>query len=450
MKAYQGKINMRKKIIILTIISVIVLFGITILIAFDVNPLKISKQVNEDEYFTKTIEIATAEQGSLKNTISTKGSLDSVNSTEEKMPVTAKINEIYVRDGSKVEEGQTLATLDAESLMEEYENLYEEWLEAKSQLGNMKPSYTYTRIIATQEGKVTENNLSKDKNTEDIIREKEYLLAIESDGLQHIYSDDVPKGKISSINYLSAVGRQVKSGDLLFIVKVEDASFRNQVEAVENLENELELYRQLLADPTIKAAQNCIISDVEIEEGQSCEKDTVTLKMKSTDKVEVKITVTKDELRKVLKDTEAMVTLDSGLELTGIVEHISYTPNDNGKYMVTLKIDDIGNADFNDILPGLNVSVEIILEEKDDVVKVPVDAVKADNQGEYVLVYTGSTEELSSYTVDTIPTEKKYIEKGMVTSLYVEIISGVSPGEKIVVVTVSKNDNDFFTGMIGY
>ena len=159
------------------------------------------------------------------------------------MPVTAKINEIYVRDGSKVEEGQTLATLDAESLMEEYENLYEEWLEAKSQLGNMKPSYTYTRIIATQEGKVTENNLSKDKNTEDIIREKEYLLAIESDGLQHIYSDDVPKGKISSVNYLSAVGRQVKSGDLLFIVKVEDASFRNQVEVVENLENELKLHK---------------------------------------------------------------------------------------------------------------------------------------------------------------------------------------------------------------
>ena len=441
---------MRKKIIILTIIVVIVLLGVTVFVAFDINPLKRNQQIDEDSYFTKTIEIATAEQGNLQNSISTKGTIDSVNSTVEKSPVNAKVDEILVENGSKVEKGDTLAILNTESLQNEYDELYKEWVQAKAHLGNMKQTYTYVRIIATQEGEVTENNLSRNQNTEDILKEKEYLLAIKSGNSEQIYSDDIPNGEITKINYLSAVGRTVESGDLLFIVKVENADFNNQVEKVENLEKELEIYKNLLKNPEIKAKENCIISDVKVSTGQYCEKGTVLIEMKPTEEIEVKIAVTKDELRKVSQDKEALVTLDSGVKLTGFVNHISYSPNDNDKYLVTIKINDTLNADFNDILPGLKANVDIILEEKEDVVKVPVDAVKSDNKGEYVLVYTGNMEDVNTYTVDTVPTEKRYVEKGMVTSLYVEIINGVSAGEKVVVVSVSKNENDFFSGMIGY
>jgi len=142
--------------------------------------------------------------------------------------------------------------------------------------------------------------------------------------------------------------------------------------------------------------------------------------------------------------------LDSGVQLAGSVSHISYSPNESGKFDLTVKLPDLEGSDVNDILPGLKAGVEIVLEEKMDVVKVPVDAIKTDSKGEYVLVYTGSIEDVKNYTVDTIPTEKRHIKKGLVTPLYVEIENGVLAGEKVVVVTVSKNENDFYGNIIGF
>lgn len=441
---------MRKKIIGLTVIIVVVLLAITAVVAFDVNPFKKKQQEEKDNYFTKTLEVVAAEKGDIKNTISAKGIINSENPVEIYMPASAKIKKVSVQTGSRVEKGDTLAVLDTDSLQDEYDRVYDEWVKAESDLGYMKPTYDYVRIIATTKGKVTENNLTKNKTTEDIIKEKEYLLVIETDSEKQVFSDDVPSGKISSINRLSAKGREVKSGDLLFIVKVANGSFNAQVEKVKDLEEQLSALEELMDEPYIKAKSDAIVSAVSAAEGRQYDKNASLASIKPTDEILVKLTITKDELRKVSVDQDAKVTLDSGVELLGKISHISYSPNESGVFDLTVKLSDLNGADTNDILPGLKAGVDIVLEEKNDVVKVPVDAIKTDSEGEYVLVYTGNMDDVKSYTVDTIPTEKRYIEKGLVTPLYVEIESGVEAGEKVVVVTVSKNENDFYGDMMGF
>lgn len=441
---------MRKKIITLTVVIVALFLAATAIVAFDVNPFEKKQSEDKDSYFNKTIEVIAAEKGDIRNAISAKGTIVSENPVEIKIPVNAKVREVSVKSGSRVEAGDLLVALDKESLQKEYDKIYSEWVKAEADLGYMKPTYDYVRIIATAKGTVTDNNLVKNKYTEDIIKEKEYLLAIETESENQVFSDDVPNGKITTVNYLSAKGRKVKSGDLLFIVKVENSGFSNQVKKVNELEKQLETLKKLISSPYIIAESNAIVSNVSVESNKSYDKDTTIIKTNPTDEVLVKLTINKDELRKVSIDQNATVTLDSGIELAGNVSHISYSPNDSGSFDLTVKLNELDAADLNDILPGLKASVDIVLEEKDDVVKVPVDAVKTDNEGEYVLVYTGSMDDVKSYNVDTIPTEKRYIKKGLVTSLYVEIESGISLGEKVVVVTVSKNENDFYGDMMGF
>jgi len=441
---------MRKKIIILTVIIVVAIFSVMALIAFDVNPFQKKNQETKDNCFTKTIEVVAVEKGDLKNAISVKGTIDSENPIEINMPANAKIKEISVREGSRTRKGDILVVLDKDSLKDEYSKIYEEWVKAESDLGYMKPTYDYVRIIATAKGKVTENNLVKNSNTEDIIEEKEHLLVIENRNEKKALSNNVPNGKISSINYLSAKGREVKSGDLLFIVKVANGDFNTQVEKVIDLHEQLKVLQEIIEDPYIKTESNFIVSKINILEDGYYEKDTAFIKANPTDEILVKLAITKDELRKVSIDQEAKVTLDSGVQLAGSVSHISYSPNESGKFDLTVKLPDLEGSDVNDILPGLKAGVEIVLEEKMDVVKVPVDAIKTDSKGEYVLVYTGSIEDVKNYTVDTIPTEKRHIKKGLVTPLYVEIENGVLAGEKVVVVTVSKNENDFYGNIIGF
>jgi len=440
----------KKTIISITSIIVVILLLSTAVIAFDIDVFKKKESDNIDSYFSKTMEVKEVTVGDIRNSISTKGSIKVENKLKVTMPVNGKIDEVSVLTGSRVNKGDIIAILDVKSLEDEYNKIYDEWTKNKTQLGEMKPTYDYIRIVATHKGKVTENNLIKNKTTEDILEDSDSLVTIESDNEKHVYSDNVPRGQISSIGYGSRQGKTVKSGDMLFIVKVENGGFDKQVKKIEELEGKLKAIKGLIDDPTLKAENDAIISSVDVTNDETCEQHKVIATIEPDNEFLVSLSITKDELRKVELNQEANVTLDSGTELKGYVHHISYNANDSGKFNMTIKMKNVKNAEPNDILPGLKAGVEIVLEEKLEVVKVPIDAIKTDSKGEYVLVYKGQMDEFNKYSVDTVPTEKRYIEKGLVTPMYTEIISGVSKGERVVVVTVSKNENDNFGGMIGF
>ncbi|MFR2693542.1 MAG: hypothetical protein ACLTBV_25125 [Enterocloster bolteae] len=108
-------------------------------------------------------------------------------------------------------------------------------------------------------------------------------------------------------------------------------------------------------------------------------------------------------------------------------------------YPVTVTLDDMG-----DLLPGMNVDGVITLEEANDVLAIPVDALMRGNQ---VYVKDDTVTEQQGPVPAGFRSVK--VETGLASDTYVEITSGLSEGDVVYVAESSKNSSSFMMMMDG-
>ena len=138
------------------------------------------------------------------------------------------------------------------------------------------------------------------------------------------------------------------------------------------------------------------------------------------------------------------VTADAfeGETFTGTVTNVSLEGSySNGvtNYPVTVTLDDAG-----DLLPGMNVDGTIILEQADNVLAIPVDALMRGNKV-YVKDDGTATEEEKRGVPDGFRAVE--VETGITSDSWVEIISGLSEGDQVYVDQSSKNSESTFMMM---
>ena len=92
-------------------------------------------------------------------------------------------------------------------------------------------------------------------------------------------------------------------------------------------------------------------------------------------------------------------------------------------YYVILDVDDPDNL----LLPAMTARVDIVTDEKENALVVPISALKTDSSGSYVMVSAGKEQ------------EKRYVSTGIYSDEYVEITDGLTDGEQLVVTYKSKS-----------
>ncbi len=111
----------------------------------------------------------------------------------------------------------------------------------------------------------------------------------------------------------------------------------------------------------------------------------------------------------------------------GIIEKISLKGNTNNgitSYPVTVKV-----VDYKELLPGMNVTGRIVLEEADHVLTIPSTALQRDNK---VYVQSeGSVSEEGSLVPDGF--KEVQVEIGLNDGSSVEVLSGLSEGDTVYV-----------------
>lgn len=117
------------------------------------------------------------------------------------------------------------------------------------------------------------------------------------------------------------------------------------------------------------------------------------------------------------------VTLDAfgDKEFEGQVRRIAAYVLDVEKQARTVEVEVyFSNPEqISNLLPGYSADVEIILEKREGVLRIPTEAVVEDNQ---VLVYQPDSQRL----------EKKTIKTGLSNWRYTEVVSGLKEGEQVV------------------
>ena len=153
------------------------------------------------------------------------------------------------------------------------------------------------------------------------------------------------------------------------------------------------------------------------------------------------------DVKKVAVGQEVKITADAaeGKTYTGVVENVSVngTIGQNGVTTYPAKIR-ITDADEN-LLPGMNIDAEITVEQAENVIAVPLNAV---NRGNTVYVKGEKTDEN-----DRAPEGFKTVsvETGISNDMYVEIKSGVNENDTVYVTAQSggNEQNGMMPGMGG-
>lgn len=242
-------------------------------------------------------------------------------------------------------------------------------------------------------------------------------------------------GTIETLNLKE--GSYVHKGDTYLVLK--DATVGDSVKSaelsVESAQNQLSSAQKSLDDYSITAPISGTVITKNAKEGDNINATYANPLAVIYDLSKVKFQMKVDELDvlKIFVGQEVQVTADALEEatMTGHITNISLEAITTGgvtEYPVTVEMDEVGA-----LLPGMNVSATIVLEEVKGAMCVPVDALMRGN-----IVYVKNEEGVETDADEVasgVPAgfHEVTVEVGVSSDSYVQILSGLTEQDEVYV-----------------
>ena len=330
-----------------------------------------------------SVELVEVSRQKLKSTVSATGTIRPVDSVEVSSKITARIKSVLVEENDVVKAGQTVAILDGKD-------------------------YEATKDQASY----------KVANT---------------------------RSKYNRAEYLYSIGAKSKE-------ELEDAEYD-----YDTAESSLSKTESDLAETVITAPMDGIVVGEPKTAGtmavQGNSNPTVIMTIADLSKKQILAKVDETDIGSVKVGQKATFTVDTytGKNFTATVSKISQTDvtnswNTNSSssssssssasviyYYVVLDVDDPENL----LLPAMTARVEIVTDEKENALAVPISALKTDSAGSYVMVQT----DRGQVSEGAPRQEKRYVTTGIYSDEYVEILEGLSDGDMLAITYKSKSSS---------
>ncbi len=240
-------------------------------------------------------------------------------------------------------------------------------------------------------------------------------------------------GTIQGLTKLS--GSTIQKGEVL--CTVESESIRNQIEnaalALENAKLSASTAEDSLEDYIIESQIDGTVIEKNFKAGDKVEGMSSGNLAVIYDMSYLKMSIGVDELDigKVQVGQEVEITADAlpGETFTGVVDKISINGSTVGgstSYPVTVVLEDYG-----DLKPGMNVSAKIISERAEDVLCIPVEAVRPGNT--VYVPQPGALSEDGATVVDNRKVGEQSVSIGRNDEEYVEITDGLKEGDTVLI-----------------
>lgn len=221
------------------------------------------------------------------------------------------------------------------------------------------------------------------------------------------YKAELEKAKAKVESYEAALGNKYAAENIVLNGEL------NTMRTGEAYENMLD------CQGGVKAEFDGVITACNIEAGTKTVAGGVMITLASLEDVKVTFSITKSGLKEVELGQKAIVEiLDKEYEATVTRINSIATAGANGSTSITVEVS-LDKPD-NDIYLGLDAKVKLTTASKTDVVMLPVEAVSADKEGEFVYL-----------VVDGI-VEKRYITLGISSDEYVEIVEGLEETDQVI------------------
>lgn len=371
-----------KKIVICAVVIIAVIGAIVVK-----NSLSASKKVNAPAPVIKISVEAQMVKGLEKNSSELyKATLEASEQGIINSKISARIISISVENGQYVNAGDTVATLDDQDIR-----------------NNIKASQSQLKVteqqLASAQVSIKKLKTSLDDATRNYDRQK------------NIYD----KGGISKADFetaektLSNAQADYEAGNVS--IQTAEANINAQKVSLSNLQDNLN-------NTVIKAPISGVISEKNMNIGQMASAGTALAKVNNIASLYATIQIPQDKINNVKIGQPASVTLEgSDKTYNGTVQNIDLSADTTARvFNCKIKVDNIDNM----LHPGVFAKVELISDEKIQVISVPIKALVGTEGDYYVFVNDNGTAKKQKVTI------------GETDGNNVQITSGIKDGDQII------------------
>lgn len=358
--------------------------------------------------------MASVERGNMESTISASGLVLPSYEIMLNSPINADIKSTHYRNGSKVNEGDLILELDAESTQWIYDQLEDQLELKKNNVGLLKLQY--------------------DKNLRDL-KADDTILGLRLNNLEALLVDEQKLQSIGGSSDESLEKAQLN----LEIARWEKKKLENELqfkkESIEkekrNLElevliqeNKLKELDKKLRETKVTAPQEGVITWVNKSIGKKVNEGEVLVRIANLSNFKVEASFSDLHFEKVKVGMEVKVRINK-TDLKGHIESIQPEVENN-----TVKCNVVLEDDSNKLLrPNMRAEVFIITAQKQNVLRVLNGP-----------AFTGARQQ-NIFVVNGDKAEKRKVSLGLNNNDYVELIGNIKAGDRIILSDMKDYDH---------
>ncbi len=362
----------------------------------------------------KNIQLSTVDTGTIEVSVSASGKV--VPAFEETIitPIESRIVEVYKKAGDSVDVGTPLVKLDLQSIETDYRKMLDELQMRQYRLEQQRIKNNST--LSNTEMQLKVNDMQIDKMQVEVRNER--------------YLDSIGAGTTD----------KVRETELSYnVAKLEQEQARKKFENDKQVagselrvqELELEIFRKTLAetkrildDAQIRSPRKAILTYINNQVGTRVPQGTQVAILSDLSHFKIDGEIADSYGDRISTGNKVVVRIGSE-ELTGVVS--SVTPlSKNGVIQFSVQLEDDSHSRLRS---GLKTDVYVMNAVKDDVMRIA--------NGPY---YSGpGTYELFMMTGNSL--ERRKVQLGESNYEFVEVMSGLKPGDRVVVSDMSQYRN---------
>lgn len=375
-------------------------------------------------------ETVNVERGSIRMVVEATGRVVPELEVEIKCKASGEVINLPVDVSDTVKKGDLLVQLDPEDEKRSVERAEVVWTISQARLSqaNLKLEVSKRNLSTERMRSGADLGAAEAKKIETKAKLKRVRQLVEKkiSSLQEMEVAQAEHAKATAdLESARARAEDIKTWD------VQIASLRQDIKIAEAqvVSDKISLTdaRQRLGDTTVLAPIDGVVAERNVQVGQIIASGinnvgggTAVMKLADLSRIYVLVSVDESDIGSIKVGQQSKITVDShpNVVFPGQVVRVA-TKGTVESNVVTFEVKvKIGGSDQQLLKPEMTANVEIVAAHKEDILLVPVAAMERGKSGHFVMVAGDD--------------EKRTVEVGISDGEFMEIVSGLSEGEQIV------------------